>query len=114
MQPDRYGLPSLFPSLTKASSNRDAFTGAAGTRAVVRLRDVDTGVVKRFEAGLGNHSLEFRSEAFDLLNFVNYTNVSLSLSSPGAFGQFHPAARPRLLQLARGSKLAAEVKKRWR
>jgi hypothetical protein len=69
---------------------------------------------ERFEAGLGNHSLEFRSEAFDLLNFVNYTNVSLSLSSPGAFGEFQAAARPLPLQLARRSKLAAEVKKRRR
>jgi hypothetical protein len=49
VQPNRYGLPSLFPSTTMTSSNRDAFTGTAGTRAIVRrlwLRDVDTAVVK--------------------------------------------------------------------
>ena len=68
---------------------------------------------ERFEAALGNHSLEFRSGAFGLINFVNYTSVSLSLSGPGAFGEFQAAARPRLLQLVRRSKLAAEAKKRW-
>ncbi len=46
---------------------------------------------ERFEAALGNHSLEFRSRAFDLINFVNYTNVGLSLLSPGDFGEFQAA-----------------------
>lgn len=54
---------------------------------------------ERFEAALGNHSLEFRSGAFDLINFVKYTNVSLSLLSPGTFGEFQAAADPRVLQL---------------
>ena len=52
---------------------------------------------ERFEAALGNHSLEFRSGAFDLINFVNYTSVSLSLSGPGAFGEFQASADPRAL-----------------
>lgn len=52
------------------SFNRDAFTGTAGTRVIVR------------RPWLG---------AFDLINFVTYTNVGLSLLSPGAFGEFQAA-----------------------
>jgi hypothetical protein len=78
------------------------------------LRDVDTAVVKDLKLPRETCSLEFRSRAFDLINFVNYTNLGLSLLSPGAFGEFQAAARPRLLQLARRFKRAAEVKKRWR
>jgi hypothetical protein len=82
------------------SSNTDAFTGAAGTRAI-RAEAMVEGCGhyrgERLEAALGNHGLEFRSGAFDLINFVNYTSVSLSLLSP--FGEFQAAAGPRVLQL---------------
>lgn len=54
---------------------------------------------ERFKAALGNHSLEFQSGAFDLINFVNSTSVSLSLLSQGTFGEFQAAAGPRVLQL---------------
>jgi hypothetical protein len=41
---------------------------------------------ERCEAALGN--LEFRSRAFDLISFVNYTNIRLELLSPGTSGEF--------------------------
>ena len=69
---------------------------------------------ERFEAALGNHSLEFGSGAIDLINFVNYTSVSLSLLSPGTFREFQAspirAPCPALLLL---TKLAADAKTRW-
>ena len=100
---DQYGYPSLFASTAQTSSYTDALAGGAGMRAIVRmpwLRNVDTAVTKSFKLPWEGHTLQFRAEAFNLFNFVNFTNVSLSLSNPGTFGEFQAASDPRVLQLA--------------
>jgi hypothetical protein len=100
---DQFGYPSLFASTNSTAAYTDAFTGGAGMRAIVRMpwmRNVDMAVAKAFKLPWENHSLQFRAEAFNLFNFVNFTNVSLSLSNPGTFGEFQAAADPRVLQLA--------------
>jgi hypothetical protein len=45
------------------------------------------------------HSLEFRAEAFNLANHVNFGNPNTTLSSP-AFGTVNSATSPRNLQFA--------------
>ena len=64
--------------------------GEVGTRAAVRLDDfynTDLSLTKYFALPAG-HRLQFRAEAFNAFNNVNFTNVSLDASSPNSFGQF--------------------------
>jgi hypothetical protein len=46
------------------------------------------------------HRIQFRAEAFNAFNNVNFTNVSLDASSPNSFGQFTAAAPARVMQFA--------------
>ena len=72
-------------------------------RGIVRLpwqRNVDASVMKTFALPWERHTLQFRAEAFNVLNFVNFTSVSLSLSSPGTFGEFSAAQDARVMQMA--------------
>ena len=62
--------------------------------------NVDAAVSKSFPIPWEHQSLQFRAEAFNVFNYVNFTNVSLSVSSPGTFGEFTAAADARVLQLA--------------
>jgi hypothetical protein len=105
---DGLGNPSLFSAAPKVAtgSYQDAYPGGVGERAIVRMpwqRNVDVAVKKEFKlpgTEKFSHSLEFRGEAFNVFNFVNFTTVSLSLASPGIFGEFQTAADARVLQLA--------------
>ena len=103
---DERGYPSLFSSTSTADSFQDAYPGQSGLRGIVRMpwqRNVDVAVTKNFRlpgTESFQHSLQFRAEAFNVFNFVNYTTVSLQLSNPNTFGQFQTAADARVLQLA--------------
>ena len=44
--------------------------------------------------------LQFRAEAFNAFNNVNYTKVSLDAASPNSFGVFTDAAPARVMQFA--------------
>jgi hypothetical protein len=100
---DQNGNPSIF-STTKATSNfTDALAGGSGTRAIVRMpwqKNVDISVTKNFQLPWERHTLQLRVEAFNAFNFVNFTNLSLGLSSPSTFGEFTAAADARVLQMA--------------
>jgi hypothetical protein len=100
---DATGNPSIFQSVGAAGSYQDAYPGGAGLRGIVRMpwqRNVDLAVQKDFPLPWERHSLQFRAEAFNAFNFVNFTTISLSLTNPGTFGQFSAAQDPRVLQLA--------------
>jgi hypothetical protein len=100
---DSSGNPSIFGSTGAASSYQDSYPGQAGSRGIVRTpwqRNVDLSVTKDFPLPWERHSLQFRAEAFNAFNFVNFTTLSLSLASPGTFGEFSAAQDPRVLQLA--------------
>jgi len=45
-------------------------------------------------------ALQFRAEAFNVLNNVRFNNPSVTLSNPGTFGNILSAQDPRILQLA--------------
>ena len=100
---DQLGNPSLFTSTKMTSSYADYYPGGSPTRGLVRMpwqRNLDAAVSKNFPIPWEHQSLQLRAEAFNLFNFVNFTNVSLAVSSPGTFGEFTAAADARVLQLA--------------
>jgi hypothetical protein len=100
---NEFGNPSIFASTTEAANWKPMLPGEVGLRAAVRLDDffnTDIALVKSFRLPVSNHRLQFRAEAFNAFNNVNFTNLSLDASSPNSFGQFTAAAPPRVMQFA--------------
>ncbi len=100
---DQHGNPGIFSSTKVTSNFVDAYSGGSGTRALVRMpwqRNVDLSVTKDFPMPWEHHFLQLRAEAFNAFNFVNFTNISLALTSPSTFGDFTAAADARVLQMA--------------
>jgi hypothetical protein len=100
---DQLGNPSLFSSTKLTSSFKDYLPGGVGQRGIVRMpwqRNVDAAVSKNFPLPWEHQSLQLRGEAFNVLNFVNFSGASLSISTPGTFGEFSSASDARVLQLA--------------
>jgi hypothetical protein len=117
------GNPSLFKSLDAINAFTDEYPGQTGTRAIVRLpgvKNVDISVIKDFRLPWEGHALQFRAEAYNAFNFVNfnYSNVTgagnntgdsggydkslnnLALTGPSTFGEFTGTTPPRTLQLS--------------
>src|SRR4029077_18177414 len=100
---DQLGNPSLFSSTKLTTSYKDYLPGGVGQRGIVRMpwqRNVDAAVTKDFRLPWEHQSLQFRAEAFNVMNFTNFGGASLSISTPGTFGEFSSAADARVLQLA--------------
>jgi hypothetical protein len=100
---DQNGNPGIFSSTKVTSDYVDAYAGGSGTRAIVRMpwqKNVDLAVTKSFPLPWEHHSLMLRVEAFNAFNFVNFTNISLALTSPSTFGDFTAASDARVLQMA--------------
>ena len=69
---------------------------------VLRLDDfynTDLSLTKYFNLPRGQR-IQFRAEAFNAFNNVNFTNVSLDANSPNSFGQFTAASPARVMQFA--------------
>jgi hypothetical protein len=98
------GNPSLFPSTVDSAANwLPMYPGTVGPRASVRLDDLlnfDMAVAKAFLMPWEGHRLQFRAEAFNAFNNVNFLNLEIDASSPGNFGQFTSTAPPRVMQFA--------------
>ncbi|OYW08057.1 MAG: hypothetical protein B7X34_09505 [Acidobacteriia bacterium 12-62-4] len=100
---DQRGVPSIFRNTNAINSYVGQFPGTTGTRAILRLAGMtnfDINLAKRFFLPFEGHSLQFRVEAFNAFNNVNFFNPSLSLTTPATFGQFQSAMTPRVVQLA--------------
>jgi hypothetical protein len=116
---DESGNPNLFKNTSAIGSYQDEWPGQSGTRAIVRLpgmKNVDLSVSKTFHLPWEGHTLQFRAEAYNAFNFVNFTygalntsttnqysttgNDNLSLTSPTTFGEFTSTTEPRVLQLS--------------
>ena len=72
------GNPAIFASTTEAANWKPMLPGEVGTRAAVRLDDFyNTDLVAHevLPHAVANHRLQFRAEAFNAFNNVNYTNV---------------------------------------
>jgi hypothetical protein len=96
------GNPSLYP-LSSVSSFYGQFPGTTGSRGILRgpgSTNVDLALGKTFMMPMEGHTLQFRAEAFNAFNLVNFTNPSLTVSSPTTFGQLGGTSDPRVIQLA--------------
>jgi len=96
------GNPAIFSSTTDAANWKPMLPGEVGTRGSVRLAsyyNTDLSLTKYFSLP-GNHRLQFRAEAFNAFNNVNFTKVSLDAASPNSFGVFTEAAPARVMQFA--------------
>jgi hypothetical protein len=97
------GNPSLFANTSTSNSFADEKPGHTGKRAAVRLPsffNTDLAVTKLFKLPKESQRIQFRAEAFNAFNNVNFTNPSLSLTSPGTFGEFQGVMEPRVMQFA--------------
>jgi hypothetical protein len=103
VQIDANGIPSIFGSTDAANSFADELPGHSGTRAAVRLApffNTDLTLAKVFRLPWESQRVQFRAEAFNAFNNVNFTNPSLTLQSPLTFGEFQGVAAPRTMQFA--------------
>jgi Carboxypeptidase regulatory-like domain len=103
---DQNGVPSMFSNTSTSTSFADAWPGATGTRAALRLpgiKNIDLAATKSFHLPipkLETSELQFRAEAFNAFNFVNFISPSLALSSPATFGEFSATTPARVMQFA--------------
>jgi hypothetical protein len=100
---DQNGIPSIFGTTDAANSFADELPGHSGTRAAVRLApffNTDLTLAKTFRLPKEGQRVQFRAEAFNAFNNVNFINPSLTLTSPLTFGEFQGATAPRTMQFA--------------
>ena len=103
VQIDKNGNPSIFGTTDVANSFADELPGHSGTRAAVRLAplfNTDLTLAKTFRLPWEGQHLQFRAEAFNAFNNVNFYNPSLSLTAPSTFGEFQSVSDPRTMQFA--------------
>ncbi|MBI4910323.1 MAG: carboxypeptidase regulatory-like domain-containing protein [Acidobacteria bacterium] len=74
------------------NSGRNSFRDA-------RYFNIDITLQKRFKI-IENHTLLFRTEAFNLLNNVNFTGLSTNMDAPASFGRFSGTTAARTMQMA--------------
>jgi hypothetical protein len=100
---DQTGAPSLFRNTNAYQSFMGQYPGTVGTRGIVRgpgFFNLDVSISKTFTLH-ENHRMQFRAEAFNALNKVNFNAPnSLSLANPSTFGQITSASDPRIMQFA--------------
>jgi len=100
---DQNGYPSLFGNTSVSGSFVDELPGHTGQRAVLRLPGMfltDMSVTKAFPLPWEGQRIQFRAEAFNVFNNVNFSNPSLTLQAPGTFGEFQGVGDPRVMQFA--------------
>jgi hypothetical protein len=100
---DTNGNPSLFGNTNLVNNFADAYPGNVGTRALVRLAGMvnfDLGVAKSFPLPWEGHRIQFRAEAYNAFNNVNFIQPSLSLQNPATFGEYQNTMPPREMQFA--------------
>jgi hypothetical protein len=98
------GNPSIFRETAGAmSSFMGQYPGRVGQRGIIRTNgmfNVDLAVAKAFFLPWEGHRIQFRAEAFNAFNNVNFFNPSLRLDRPSTFGEFQNVMPPRVLQFA--------------
>ena len=100
---DQKGVPSIFRSTTAANSYIEQYPGGTGTRGILTLasmKNFDIALAKTFALPWEGHRLQFRAEAFNAFNNVNFYNPNLSVASSAVFGEFQNATPARVMQLA--------------
>jgi hypothetical protein len=103
VQIDNNGIPSLFANTNTTNSFPDAYPGGTGMRALLRLaaqKNLDISLAKSFKLPWEGHRIQFRAEAYNALNNVNFIQPSLALHTPTTLGEFQGATQPREMQCA--------------
>jgi hypothetical protein len=90
--------PTQSTGLCSAITKSCGYGNAANSYRGPGTINVDTGLTRRFQIREGQ-SVEFRAEAFNVLNHVNPGNPTNTLNSQ-TFGKSTSAADPRIMQLA--------------
>lgn len=97
------GNPSIFANTNARTSFIGQYPGTVGARGIVRTAGsttFDLALAKKFKMPFEGHTLQFRAEAFNAFNNVNFTNISLNITAPANFGQFTAASEARVMQFA--------------
>lgn len=107
---DQNGIPSIFSNTSAVNAFVGSLPGAVGTRGIVRgpgFINNDMSLSKSFRLHGENQRLQFRAEAFNAFNHVNFGNPTgsggLSMASPTTFGEitgYATGAAPRVMQFA--------------
>ncbi len=100
---DNNGVPSLFTNTSASLNYFQQPGGTTGTRGILRLpgfTNFDLAVMKNFKMPWEGHLLQFRSEAFNVANHVNFYNPSLDVNVPATFGEFQSAYPARVVQMS--------------
>ncbi|HWC97507.1 MAG TPA: TonB-dependent receptor [Candidatus Sulfopaludibacter sp.] len=103
---DQNGIPSIFANTSAVTSFVGSYPGQVGSRGILRgpgFFNTDMALAKTFRLFGENHRLQFRAEAFNALNNVNFGNPALSTATPTTFGEitgYASGAAARVMQFA--------------
>jgi hypothetical protein len=100
---DNNGVPSLFSNTSASGNYFQQAGGTTGTRAIVRLPgaiNTDLSLMKVFSLPWEGHKLQFRAEAFNVFNHVNFYNPILDINNTAQFGEFQAAQPARVMQMS--------------
>jgi hypothetical protein len=101
---DQTGTPSIFRNTNALQSFMGQYPGTVGTRGIIRgpqFTNVDLSLSKTFPLKGERQRVQFRAEAFNAFNIVNFNNpTTLSLASPSTFGEISGAGDARVMQFA--------------
>lgn len=95
------GNPAVFANTGAASAYMGQYPGRTGTRAITRLDDFlnfDVALAKSFVLPFEGHRLQFRGEAFNAFNNVNFFDAALRLDRSSTFGEYQRAYPARVMQ----------------
>jgi hypothetical protein len=98
---DQKGNPSVFSSTTEASNWLPMYAGTVGTRAAIRTAgflNFDIAAAKNFPMPWEGQRLQFRAEAFNAFNNVNFYDPILDATSISSFGEYQYAQPARVMQ----------------
>jgi hypothetical protein len=98
---DQKGNPSVFASTTQSSNWLPMYAGSVGARAPIRLAGLtnyDLAIAKSFRMPFEGQRLQFRAEAFNAFNHVNFYNPVLDATSATTFGEYQFAQPARVMQ----------------
>lgn len=95
------GNPSVFGNTDAADAFSSQAPGRTGTRAITRLDDLlnfDLALARSFTLPFEGHRVQFRAEAFNAFNNVNFFNPTLRLDQSSTFGEYQRAQPARVMQ----------------
>src|SRR5258708_10367218 len=100
---DQNGNPSIFANTSTSNSFADELPGHTGKRAAVRLAsffNTDMAAEKEMQLYWESQRIQFRAEAFNVFNNVNFTNPNPAFNAPPTFCEIQSGIGPPRVQVA--------------